>query len=191
MLPWCTPRCTPWKDTSRTASRQNSAAPSSSCLGRVAIGEIRGIAEFEMPPRPPDRASHRRALGRAEAFEPPVPVGLAAHDLASPAIQAAGVGVAVAIGDRPQPAARGTAHDRHFVGLKPCPSPPRLTPPRVRYLLVGRSCPIWISFVSRSRSAVDASQLPSTPRTPLAPAEHGSSCRQDQAFSQTIPSCRN
>ena len=85
------------------------------------------------PVRTPYRASHRGALALAEAFEPPVPVGLAAHDFASPAVGAVSVGVAVAIGDSPQTEARGAAHDRHFFGLRPCPplrdnhAPRRLT----------------------------------------------------------------
>ena len=71
--------------------------------------------------RTPRSPSHRRTLGRAEAFEPPVPVGLAAHDLACAAVRAESGGVAVAIGDRPQAGARRAAHDRHFFALCPCP----------------------------------------------------------------------
>lgn len=70
----------------------------------------------------PDLASHRRTLLSAEAFEPPRVQGLAGYDCATATLRAEDGGVAVAIGDRPQPRTRGAANDRHLFGPSPCPA---------------------------------------------------------------------
>ena len=106
---------------------------------------------------PPDRAGHRRALLSAEAYYPPVAERLAGYDFTPAAVRAEGGGVAVAMGDGPQPETRGAADERRFLGLGPVFfASATATPPRIPLALA-----LWV------RAMPDAhlkSQKPPTKR---------------------------